>query len=312
VSRKNIFVLYAPTASGKTAAAIELAKNFPVEIISADSRQVYRFLDIGTAKPAVEERALAVHHLIDILNPDETYSAGAYRQDAEKKIEEIYDRGNIPLVVGGSGLYVMALCNGLFEEQQDERRTEVRAMLNERLLIEGKDVMYSELKTLDAASAMKYTDKNPRRVLRALEFYYTTGVPLSGAHQREVSASRYTTHSFSIELDVDELNRRINHRSQYMWENGLVEETQRVLAMGYSPLLHSLNSVGYKEAIAFCEGRISRDEAIHLTAQSTRRYAKRQRTWMRHQVPQNISLRGSAQEIAHTIEKTILSVNKSK
>ncbi len=179
---KNVIVILGPTASGKTEASIELSELIDCEIISADSRQIYRKLDIGTAKPTNEEQQKVKHHFIDILNLDEYYSAGIFGEQADILIHEIFSKNKMPLIVGGSGLYIKALCEGLFEEDIKYNVDEVRENLTKKYIEQGIDSLYNELKSIDIDSAELYKDKNPRRILRALEYYHATGNSFSKAH----------------------------------------------------------------------------------------------------------------------------------
>lgn len=289
------------TCSGKTHTSIELSRLLNVEIISADSRQLYRYLTIGTAKPTREELSVCPHHFIDILNPDEPYSAGTFANQALIIASDIIDRGKLPLIVGGSGLYVSALCEGIFSEENDDSILIQRAKLEKRLSAEGKDQLYEELTKIDPISAQKYTDLNPRRIIRALEYYYATGTPLSAAHKNTENRDiPFTTLFFGIEIDRRTLYERINARCIEMWDTGLLDETERVLSMGYSQELNSLNTVGYKETIKFLKGEFTKEQAIEKMQQSTRNYAKRQLTWFRKN--KNITwLSGSPFEIAQEI-----------
>lgn len=281
-SRPRVLVLVGATASGKTATILHLAEQLPLEVISADSRQIYRYLDIGTAKPTPEERRRVPHYCVDIRNPDETYSAGEFATDALPLISEIWARGKLPCVVGGSGFYIHALCYGLFQQPPLPMLREIRQQLQERLQREGRDALYEELQRVDPLSATRYPDRNPRRLLRALEFYYATGVPLSQAHQLLPPAERpFQSVWVGLAWERRQLYERINRRAEWMWCNGLVEETLRVLAMGYSPDAPGLNTHGYKECIAYLAGQLSKADALVLTQRRTRQYAKRQLTWFR-------------------------------
>lgn len=295
----DLYIIAGPTASGKSAVALELAKLLPVEIISADSRQVFKHLTIGTAKPTPEEIAVCPHHFVDFLEPTEYFSAGVFGDQAVKTVEEIVSRGNIPLVVGGSGLYVKALCSGFFEDNTDNSEIlENRKKLEIELAEFGKEHLYLELCRVDAVSAERYIDRNPRRIVRALEHYRTTGKPFSES-QIELDKSRqFNCRYFGIDYPREALYERINLRTIQMWQNGLPEETQAVLDMGYSRELNSLNTVGYKETIEFLDGKISAEEAIAKIQQNTRRYAKRQLTWFRNQYSEMIWLKGTYEEIA--------------
>lgn len=298
---KKVIVIGGPTASGKTQISLELAKLMSVEIISADSRQVFKYLDIGTAKPNKEELSAVKHHLIDFLEPDEYYSAGLFGDDAERIVSEIYDRNAVPLIVGGSGLYIDSLCFGLCEDNSNtnDNKFEIREELNRRLAEFGKDNLYDELKEVDPISAQKYSDRNPMRIIRALEYYMIHHKPLSEAH-RTMTNREIKPYFFDIAQEREVLYDRINRRTEIMWETGLVEETQRVLDMGFPPTLNSLNTVGYKECIAYLRGDISKLTAIEEMKKNTRRYAKRQMTWFKR-YENMVNLTGSSIEMAQQI-----------
>jgi len=300
---KKVIVIEGPTASGKTEVSLELAKLMSVEIISADSRQVFKYLDIGTAKPNKEELSAVQHHLIDFLEPDEYYSAGVFGDDAERLVSEIYARNAVPLVVGGSGLYIDSLCFGLCEEDSNvqEQRMEIREELNQRLIKYGKDKLYEDLMKVDPISAQKYPDRNPMRIIRALEYFMIHKIPLSTAH-RTLTNREIEPFFFDITHERESLYNRINLRTEIMWESGLVEETQRVLDMGFPPTLNSLNTVGYKECIAFLKGDMSKSTAIVEMKKNTRRYAKRQTTWFKR-YENMVHLSGTSAKIAQKILK---------
>jgi tRNA dimethylallyltransferase len=277
----TVIVILGPTASGKTEVSIELSKLIDCEIISVDSRQIYRYLDIGTAKPTIEELSQVKHHFIDIINPDEYFSAGLFENQGEVVIRDIFAKKKFPLLVGGSGLYIKALCEGLFNEDVGFNIDEIRNRLTLRFENEGIDNLYIELCNFDIDSANLYKDKNPRRILRALEYYHLTGLPLSKAHKEKKVEKTFKTLYFGIRYDKEEIYKRINLRTELMWEKGLEDETNKVLKMGFSPELNSLNTVGYKECLAYLKNEITKNRAIELTKQNTRRYAKRQSTWFR-------------------------------
>ncbi len=277
-----MIVILGPTASGKTATALELSKLLPSEIISADSRQVFRYLNIGTAKPVPEELAAVKHHFIDIVDPDEYYSAGRFGDEASEVANDILNRGKIPVVVGGSGLYIRSLCEGFFEEEDSPQdREDTRQKLEKKLQAQGIGVLYSELEKVDPDSAKTYSDRNPRRIVRALEYFYNYNEPFSRAHKMRKTERDFRVMYFGIDLERQELYRRINARSELMWKTGLIEETKAVLASGYSRDLNSLNTVGYKECIAYLMKEMTEQQAIDKMKQSTRNYAKRQMTWFR-------------------------------
>ncbi|MCS6809553.1 MAG: tRNA (adenosine(37)-N6)-dimethylallyltransferase MiaA [Bacteroidota bacterium] len=322
--RPDVIAIVGATASGKTATSLELAFllglhndfAFPVEIISADSRQVYRLLDIGTAKPSLADRAAVPHHFIDERNPDETFSAGDFAREASERIADIRRRGNIPIIVGGAGLYIQALTEGFFDdtlthEASLDDATQVahlrkKALQDERLRLQqeyaahGIQPLVEELRQHDPISAQKYADGNPRRIMRALEYYRATGMRFSEAHQQYHKPAGFTTRFFGIHVERSELYRRINIRSQQMFDNGLLEETAVVLARGYSPNCNALNTVGYKEAIACLHGHLSKTQAIEQIQLHTRQYAKRQLTWFRRS-PHIEWLTGTPDSIAHEI-----------
>lgn len=282
LKNNTVIIIAGPTASGKTDLSLHLAQEFDSEIISADSRQLYKYLDIGTAKPGKDELKSVKHHFIDIVNPDEYYSAGLFGNEAYKCAKDILYRKKIPIVVGGSGLYIKAMCDGLFEENSDNvELSEIRKRLENELIEHGLDYLYSKLMQIDAESALLYKEKNPRRIIRALEYYYSSGNIFSEAQKIKTQIRAISPIYFVINRNREELYDRINLRSEIMWKSGIIEETQKVLKMGYSKDLNSLNTVGYKEVIAFIENRMSEQTALDKMKQTTRNYAKRQVTWFK-------------------------------
>lgn len=278
----RVIVIQGPTASGKTDLAHQIAERIPVQIISADSRQIYRGLDIGTAKPSPDDRLRYRYHGIDLCNPDEQISAGTFAQRAWKWIAEIALAGDIALIVGGSGLYVRAIVEGFVAEPVAIPRA-IREQLIERLQTEGRDALYHELASVDPESALRYADRNPRRILRALEFYYASGIPLSRAH-RSMHIQPPPMNVLTIHLLPERalLYDRINHRTQQMWARGLLDELRSLLDAGYSESLPIFDTIGYAEARAVLNNILTREEALARTAQRTRHYAKRQYTWLRN------------------------------
>lgn len=281
-SENKAACIFGPTASGKTKLALEIAEYIPVEIISADSRQIYRFLNIGTAKPTREEMYEVKHHFIDILNPDEYYSAGIFAENAKKCIIDIYSRNKFPLVVGGTGLYIKALFEGLFQENDElkEKRLQIRNSLNDILIFKGKEELYDLLYNIDVKSAELYNDKNPRRVIRALEHFYLTGEKISDNFGIDNDCD-LEPYYISIQHEREKLYSIINQRVNRMWDDGLADETKNILETGYDKSLNSLNTVGYKETIDYLENNITKERAVELIQQNTRRYAKRQVTWFK-------------------------------
>lgn len=278
---KPIIVLLGPTASGKTDLSLVVHEQIDCEIISADSRQVYKYLDIGTAKPSKEILKKYTHHLIDFLDPDENFSAGEFVKLSNNIIEKIYEQNKIPLLVGGTGLYIDLLCNGLIQLPSDTQNLEIRDKLNEELKHKGKEYLFHLLKSVDPESATKYADMNPRRTIRALEFYFETGIKFSEAQNELTRNSLYKPYYIGINFEREALYNRINQRCDWMWNNGIVQETEKVLQMGYSSYLNSLNTVGYKEVIKFLQKEFTEEKALEEMKKNTRRYAKRQLTWFR-------------------------------
>jgi tRNA dimethylallyltransferase len=268
-----------PTASGKTRLAIRLAEELGAEIISADSRQVYRFLDIGTAKPSSDEQDRVKHHLIDIIDPRESYNAGRFCTDAGAVIRELHSKGKLAIVCGGTGLYVSSLLRGLFP--QVEISTEVRSRLRERLERLGPDTLYPELADADPDFAAGISSKDRQRILRGLEIFEATGIPISEHWRRQEKKQPYDAFRVLIDPPREILYVRINHRIQDMLAKGLLDEISNLFRGGYSPGDPGLNSLGYKEFLPYLlEGALLEDCA-GLAAQHTRNYAKRQCTWYR-------------------------------
>ena len=279
MTNQFLLAIVGPTASGKTALSILLAEKLGGEIISADSRQIYRYLDIGTAKPSPEELAHVAHQFINILNPDQYYNAGEYGTQARTKIEELLNQNKQPILVGGSGLYVRAVIDGFFEGPG--KNTEIREQLEDEAHTLGSGVLYERLKKIDPSSAAKMDASKVRRVIRALEVYHATGKPISDLHLIQETKNPFEAVQFGLEWERKVLYHRIERRVDEMIENGLMEEVRGLLAKGYSRDANALNTVGYKESVDFIEGKISREEMIRLIKQNTRHFAKRQWTWFR-------------------------------
>ena len=275
----KVICIVGPTCSGKTSLSLELAKSLDIEIISADSRQFYKYLDIGTAKPSKNDLAKIPHHFIDTLEPDESYNASRYENEALSIIRSIIDRKKIPVVVGGSGLYIKALINGIFDEVDVdiEYRNELIEMKNKF----GVDYLYSELSKVDPESAVKMLPQNWKRIIRALEVYHLTGSTISvhqKAHKRKID---FKFVQFGLNWERSILYKNIEKRVNDMIALGLLEETKSILEIGFSKEINSLNTVGYKEIISFLDGNNSFEKAVELIKRNTRRLAKRQLTWFR-------------------------------
>ena len=276
----KLVVILGATASGKSKLALDLAELFSGEIISADSMQVYKHMDIGTAKPSRAERAAIPHHLIDVVEPDEEFTAASFRQEASRRMEEIRARGRNPFVAGGTGLYIRALTKGIFEGPEGDKT--VRDDLLREAQLYGRASLYEKLKEADPVSAERIHPNNLRRVVRALEVYYLARRPISDFHREHAFAERpYDTLFIGLEKERARLYEDIDQRVDEMMERGLVDETRGLLEMGYSPDLKPMGALGYKEVVAFLKGETTLEEATRLIKRNTRHYAKRQITWFR-------------------------------
>ena len=281
MKNNKVIVIVGPTASGKTGLSIELAKKYNGEIVSADSMQIYKDMNIATAKPTIEEMCGIKHHLIDFLNPGETYSVGQYVLDAENAISDILSRNKTPIVCGGTGLYVDSLINGInfTEDSSDDK---IRNELYQIAETEGIDYLLNVLKEFDPDSYENLSQqRNLRRIIRAIEFYKATGKTIT---QQNIE-SQNTSSKFDyliIGLNADDrqfIYDRINRRVDLMIESGLIEETKSVLQMNLSDT--SIKAIGYKELIPYINNQSTLDDCIEKLKMETRRYAKRQLTWFR-------------------------------
>ncbi|HAD81753.1 MAG: tRNA (adenosine(37)-N6)-dimethylallyltransferase MiaA [Candidatus Edwardsbacteria bacterium RIFOXYD12_FULL_50_11] len=274
-----VMVIAGPTAVGKTPVALDLAEKIGAEIISADSRQVYKYLDIGTAKPSRSERQKIKHHLLDFLEPDEIYSAARFAADARAVMDRLDEQGKRYIIAGGSGLYLKALIEGLSQIPGADEN--IRRELDSLLAAKGKGALYEMLKELDPESAQKIKPHDAVRTIRAIEVFRLSGIKMSQWQRKERIRDKRHYRLVVLNRERDPLYRLIEIRVDRMVAQGLFEETARVLRMGYPPDSNSLNTVGYKEAIAFINGATDRNTAAGLIKQNTRRYAKRQLTWFR-------------------------------
>lgn len=278
--KKRVLVIVGPTAVGKTRLSLTLARKWNnVEIISADSRQVYRYLNIGTAKPTFEERAVAPHHFLDIINPDEYYSAGRYGREARQTIDRLLNEQKIPIVVGGSGLYIRALVDGFFERQIFDQQ--VKARLKDEIKNQGLEVLYERLRQVDPISAEKLHPHDGHRIVRALEVYELTGEPLSAFQSQASQTANFEPIFVGLTRDRNRLYQIIEQRVDFMLKLGLVEEVIRLKEMGFHSCLNSLQTVGYREVFSYLAHQIDFDEMASLIKQRSRNYAKRQLTWFR-------------------------------
>lgn len=303
---RPLVVLLGATAVGKTALSLELAQRFAGEIVSADSRLIYRTMDIGTAKPTAEEQALVPHHLIDLCWPDEPLSVAEYQRLAYTTIDEIHGQGRVPFLVGGTSLYVRAVVDGLLIPQVPPN-PQLRTELEDELASKGREALFERLQVLDPATAAVIDAMNPRRVLRALEIVMITGrskVELEGSNPPP-----YNILPIGLTRPREELYERIDARVVTMVESGLVAETQRLLDAEYSPTLPSMTSLGYREMSAYLRGEMSLAAAIERVQLETHRFVRHQMTWFR-KMPNvdwfDLSVAGSEAAIFERIERFLL------
>jgi tRNA dimethylallyltransferase len=288
--RAKIITLCGPTGVGKTELSLRIAEAFSCEIVGVDSMQVYRYMDIGTAKPTQAERRRVPHHLIDIVDPDEHYTLGRFIKEAEEAIRTIRARGNTPLLAGGTGLYFKGLLEGVFHDSPpengtmtgaaDEQKARLKKTLRRKREREGNQVLYQELQNLDPESAARIHPNDTQRLLRALEIFYSTGIPWSRhlAEQRRKDC-RFDALKIGLTRPRPELYERIDRRLEQMVGQGLVAEVEKLLAMGYGPELKAMQSIGYRHMLNFLKGTWTREEALEKMGRDTRHYAKRQYTW---------------------------------
>ena len=280
MDKKKVIVICGPTASGKTALSIELAKKINGEIISSDSMQIYKDMDIGTAKPSQEEMQGIPHHLIGFVEPSQRYSVAEFKKDAEKAIEEILEKGKTPIIVGGTGLYVDSLIYGI--EYQDIKLDEnYRQYLEERVQNEGLQKIYEEAKKIDPKAIEKISQNDKKRILRILEIYKATG---KNKTEQEIESRKngikYDYKVFAINWDREILYERINKRVDIMIEQGLIQEVEELLQK-YNEFPTAMQGLGYKEVVEYLQGETTREEMIEKIKMETRRYAKRQITWFK-------------------------------
>ncbi len=280
-SRIRIVAVIGPTASGKTEIGIQLAQRTGGEIISVDSMQIYRWMDIGTAKPTLEMRTSVPHHLIDILNPDQNYNSGIFASDADSIIQKLHRQGKPAILVGGTGLYFRALIHGIIPVPavSDSLRQEIRQLLSEK----GPVYCHKRLSQIDPDSAEKLHPNDISRISRALEVKMETGKSIQEFHQQhKFQQKRYDVLYLGAKWDRNILYDRINSRVYQMVSDGLIEEVEKLKEMGYQSDLQSLNSIGYKQAFAHIAGNLNLEEMIADIQQKSRHYAKKQITWYKN------------------------------
>ena len=274
---EEVIVIVGPTCSGKTYLSLKLASMLNSEIISADSRQIFKLLNIGTAKPTADQLKSIKHYFVDELNPDSDFNASMFAEEAEIILKRLIGQKKTPIVVGGSGLYVKALVDGISESA--DTNNELREELLELRKKFGNDYLYEELKKVDKISADKMLPQNWKRVMRALEVFRLTGKPIWQHHDNQSRSKKFNYHQIGLLWKRERLYQNIESRVDEMISIGLVEEVESILKLGYDKKLNSLNTVGYKEIIQYLDEVISLDRAVELIKRNTRRYAKRQMTW---------------------------------
>ena len=283
MTKNKLIILAGPTASGKTSVSIDLAKRLGGEIISADSMQVYKYMDVGTAKISVEEMQGVKHHLIDVLDPKEDFNIVKFQNMVKCSIEEIVKNGHIPILVGGTGFYIQSVIYDIDFNNEDDNSS-VRKKLEEEYDTFGADFMHEKLKKIDIVSAQTIHKNNKKRIIRAIEYFLINNEPISSHNevQRE-KKSPYDYRFFVLNPPRDILYERINKRVDIMVENGLVDEVKKLREMGLSTANISMQGIGYKEIIEYLDGEVSLETAIENIKQNTRHMAKRQVTWFKRE-----------------------------
>ncbi len=283
-NQKNLIILTGPTAAGKTALSIRLAKAVGGEIISADSMQVYRHMDIGSAKVTPEEMEGVCHHLIDVLEPDEEFHVVKFQEMAKEAIKEIYDKGKIPILVGGTGFYIQSVLYDIDFTQTDEDE-DFREQLENLAREKGNEVLFEKLRLIDPKACENLHPNNVKRVIRAIEFYEKSGGKRISEHNEEQheKASPYCYTYFVLTDDRAVLYEKINRRVDNMLANGLVEEVKHLKEMGCSKDLVSMQGLGYKEILDYLDGACTLEDAVYRIKRDTRHFAKRQITWFKRE-----------------------------
>lgn len=278
----KLLVIIGPTAVGKTKLSIEMAKRFNGEIISGDSMQVYKGMDIGTAKITPNEMEGIPHFLLDIKEPNQSFSAADFQEQANQAIADIQKRGKLPIIVGGTGLYIQSV---IYDYQFSEAPSnlEYRKRLESIVETDGIEPLIEKLRSIDLESAERIHPNNIRRIIRALEIYYCTGITMSNQLEKQTSELKYDTALIGLTMNREALYRRINHRVDVMMEQGLMEEVKSFHEQGLRDC-QSIQAIGYKELYDYFDDRLTIDESVEALKQNSRRYAKRQLTWFRNKM----------------------------
>lgn len=278
--KPKIIVICGPTGIGKTAMSIELAQRFNGEIVGADSMQIYKYMDIGTAKPTAQERAQVPHHLVDFVDPAEPFDAVRYAEIAEKTAMSLIDRGKLPIVAGGTGLYIKSLIYGIFEAEPVDRA--IRRELRKEAEEVGSHALHERLKSCDPEAGARIHPNDAYRIIRALETFAATGKTLSEfQNQHRFAQARFDALKIGLFMERERLYERIDRRVDLMIQEGLLDEVKGLLERGYSPELKAMQSLGYRHMADYLQGAIDWEEALRTLKRDTRRYAKRQLTWFR-------------------------------
>ncbi len=281
--KRQLIILTGPTAAGKTSLSIELAKRIGGEIVSADSMQIYKYMNIGSAKITREQMEGVPHHLIDVLMPDEEFNVFRFQQMAKEALAGIYGRNHIPIVVGGTGFYIQALLYDI-DFSAEEGKEEIRERLEKEGACYGSLYLHEKLRKVDPVSAEGIHPNNEKRLIRALEFYEINGYPISLHNERQRQrTSPYAFRYFVLTDDRERLYERIDERVDQMLEDGLVDEVKNLKEMGYHRQMVSMQGLGYKEILDYLDGVCSLEEAVYRIKRDTRHFAKRQLTWFRRE-----------------------------
>ena len=309
VLAKPVVVIVGPTAVGKSRIAVEVAKAFETEVLTADSRQVYRGMDVGTDKPASEERQAVPHRLIDLVDPDESFNAGLYRRQAIDEIERLYRDCRLPLVVGGTGLYVRTLLKGLCDAPQADPI--VREALRQEAEDQGSDRLYARLVDVDPVIAARLHPRDESKVIRALEVYQLSGRRMSEFQQEHGFAERpFATLMIGLNRDRDMLYRRIEGRIDWQLAHGLIEETKRLLAQGYQRDSAAMKGLGYRQVAEHLAGEYDASEMVRRFKRDTRHFSKRQMTWFRKEPGIQWLMIEESESVPHTATRVIEQIDR--